>query len=117
MHNALWPWCLIGMLCVSILLSMGMIVASASHGHWTDHYRTADHRLCCGQTDCEPAHLRVITGNDETVILEVAGAYLVSLPRGSLHHSEDLQDWFCRPRPTEPPSTLNSLCAFIAIGS
>ena len=57
-----WLWLAVG-IGLAWLFGMGIILASAQHGHWVDHYRTADGRLCCGETDCQPTHLRVITAN------------------------------------------------------
>ena len=89
----------------------------ALHGHWISHYFDADKTPCCGLSDCQVVHLRVLQQNVISVELEIAGKYKIQLPHGSFYQSEDGQDWWCAKYREEPPSTENTRCAFIAIGS
>ena len=110
---------------MSSIRLMGLVVglllwstASSFHGHFTDHYRSAAGSPCCGVHDCRIVSLRVLrTIGEEVVVLEIAGRFVIELPRGSVHASEDGHDWWCALNPAMEPTTSNTRCVFIAVGS
>ena len=91
--------------------------AVALHGAWQDHHTAADGSRCCGLRDCQPTRLRILRIEETTVRLEMEGAWVFDLPRASFHLSEDAQDWWCARNPTFPPSTENTRCVFVAVGT
>jgi hypothetical protein len=90
--------------------------AFATHGHWIDHYLNDKGWYCCGKDDCLKIPLRILEGNEKSVTLDIQGTP-VTIPRKSLHMSEDTFDWLCLVHPKEIPTPDNILCAFIAVGS
>ena len=102
-----------GLLCGLILAS----AAWATHGHWISHYTDATGTPCCGLHDCVAVHLRVVRSDAVTVTIEINGYAPFPLPQGSFYPSEDREDWWCAKSVAEPPSALNTRCAFLAIGS
>ena len=42
---------------------------------------------------------------------------VIVIPRQSYHTSEDEHDYWCAVKPDQPPSTDNTRCVFIAVGS
>lgn len=99
---------LFGLLCASGALAL--------HGHWTDHYTDATGSPCCGKRDCLQTPLRILTADATTITLEIAGQ-VVQIPQRIFYTSEDMHDWWCAKNPTQPPSTENTRCVFLAIGS
>jgi hypothetical protein len=99
---------------------MGLLCASgalALHGHWISHYTDASGVPCCGMHDCVKTSMRVLHADKTTLVLEISGAFLVHIPQGSFFPSEDDSDWWCALDPAKPPSTANTRCAFLAVGS
>lgn len=102
-----------------LLIGLVLLVATvwATHAHWISHYTDAVDTPCCGLRDCIQVHLRVVASDGSMVTLEIGGQYRFQLHRGSFHPSEDEHDWWCAKIVSEPPSTINTRCAFIAIGT
>lgn len=102
------------------LLLLGLCLwrgeAFARHGHWIDHYTSALGGSCCGQRDCIRVAMRVMALTPESATIEVNGV-LLTIPRLSLHASEDAMDYLCVVERSEPPSAQNTRCAFVAPGS
>lgn len=100
-----------------VFFFMGGMVAWAQHGHWTDKYRNVDNSPCCGTRDCTQAHIRVISSAGDIIVLEISGIPVVLSAR-SFFPSEDGSDWWCAKYPSATvPSTENTRCAFITIGT
>lgn len=92
-------------------------IAYAAHGHWIDHFRQANGQGCCYRgKDCRPVKARILErGHPETAV-EVNGIRY-RMPTGSIHASEDDDDWFCSvkyPPPYDRKEWEEPLCLFIA---
>jgi len=87
-----------------------------THGHWIDHYKTVHGASCCqSQKDCITVKARLLETGETFSWVEVDGVKY-HMFNGSIHSSEDTEDWFCR-----WPYTVNGevkwvspICLFIA---
>ena len=95
---------------------MGIPITLANHGHWIDHYSSAEGTACCGLRDCQKVHVRVVREIQEVVVVEVNGI-MVFLPKKSLHPSEDDADYWCQKHIGNEISTANTRCIFLAVGA
>ena len=85
------------------------------HGAWLDHYRDAEHRPCCSMAqDCRVVHARLVSQNGTEVVVEINGV-LVTLYAGSVHVSEDDEDWACIVPPWADVTSTTVRCVFIAV--
>lgn len=86
------------------------------HGHWIDHYKSANDMLCCGTRDCLKTPMRLLDINDTHVTLDIKGK-TVTILRKSFYLSEDTTDYLCLKDFNQPEDANNIRCAFIAVGS
>ena len=78
---------------IGVLLALACLGWSR-HGHWIDRYRSATGSSCCGVEDCAPAQARLVADQGESWLAEVNG-WQVSLPKGSVHLSEEPAAYWC----------------------
>jgi hypothetical protein len=105
---------------LGILLCLPMLLW-ATHGHWLDHYHSADGVSCCGVRDCVKVAARLVEDRGTTWRAEVNGTSVV-LPKKSVHLSEEPMAYWCYQRraPCQPPQLEISFacgrCLFVAVG-
>jgi hypothetical protein len=105
---------------LGMLLCLPMLLW-ATHGHWIDHYHSADGSSCCGRQDCVKVAARLVEDLGSTWRVEVNGTSMV-LPKKSVHLSEEPVAYWCynAQAPCPPPqlemSAACGRCLFVAVG-
>jgi hypothetical protein len=99
------------------LLLVALPLAYANHGSWIDHFRQANGQSCCQKAkDCITVKAAIVErGKDRSLV--VVDGIRYEMPTGSIHISEDEEDWFCRviyPKPYDKIEWADPLCLFIA---
>lgn len=98
-------------------LLLGLVsLAHPTHGNWMDHFKDAAGGLCCGETDCKAAAIRILAFGHEMVTAEVDGV-IVEVPALSVHQSQETRAFWCANVAEDPPSTKNIRCLFWAVAS
>jgi hypothetical protein len=93
----------------------------AMHGHWLDHYQSANGSLCCGRGDCVTVNARLVEERGTRWLAEVNRTF-VELPKGSVHLSQEPTAYWCYQGqvPCQPPqlemSAVCGRCLFVAVG-
>ena len=77
------------LLLCALLLSWGVMLTMAQHGHWISKYRANTKISCCGLRDCFPRPgVRLLGHEGEKTIVEVDGHAMMK-PTTAVQASED----------------------------
>lgn len=106
----MWKWIFLFFLLIPL-------PTSATHGHWIDHYKSADGISCCGVRDCLKIPMRIAEINEKSITINIPSRQaIMDIPQKSYHPSEDGHDYWCAINPEGMPTTTNTRCVFIAVG-
>ena len=107
---------------VYVLCLVTPALALALHGSWQDHYTDEHGSRCCGVADCLRVRIQVVTTTENAppeskMTLILNEEVVIQLAPSAVHISEDTHAWWCARNATYPPSTENTRCVFLAVGS